>query len=172
MLAPARFMLRGVVRPLADGRAGTMRTIREMRRMIRRGRVNPSVRATALQLVAMTPQRDALGEIGALFHYVRDDIRYVGDVLDTETLADAAQTLRTRAGDCDDKCILLASLLETIGYPTRLIVSAHSQADAFEHVYLQVACGGEWLSLDPTEPVPVGWQPPAPLLLHVETGNE
>jgi transglutaminase-like putative cysteine protease len=159
----------GVVRSIPDGRAGTDATLRLMRAAVRRGRVDPEIRSTALHLTLLQPERDCYAEIGTLFAWVRDNIRYVGDVLGVETLAEARQTLRARAGDCDDQCVLLASLIESIGYATRFIVAAYTQGDLYEHVFLGVDCGdGALLALDPTEAQGVGWEPPEPLIRKIE----
>ncbi len=55
-----------------------------------------------------------------LHRFVRDNIRYIKDIRDVETVAYPDITLQQGQGDCDDKSVLLASLLESIGHPTPL----------------------------------------------------
>jgi len=162
--------LTGAVTICADGVPGTMQTLREMRRLVNAGRVNPQIRAVAINLTQLQPERSTLHEVAVLFEFVRDSIRYVGDVNDVETLTTPEKTLALRAGDCDDKSVLLASLLESIGYQTKFIVSSYLSPLVYEHVFVGVDCDGMLISLDPTEGGGVGHEPDAPLLRYVE-GN-
>jgi transglutaminase-like putative cysteine protease len=168
MFLPRSPELRGTLRRIPDGIAGTRRTLDLMREIVNRSRIDPEIRATAINLTLAQPERDEYGEVGQLFAFVRDRIRYVGDVNDVETLTDPIHTLHLEAGDCDDKVTLLASLLESIGYRTRFVVAAYNSADAFEHVILEVFCGGDWLALDPTESGGPGFEPAAPIIRATE----
>lgn len=151
------------------GQAAIDQTLRMMRQFVRAYRIDPIIRMTALQLIALVPERDRIAEIDAVFSFVRDKVRYVCDVLDVETLATPLVTLQTRAGDCDDKTTLLAALLESIGFPTRFVIAGYMSSDAFEHVYLEVQePGGEWLPLDPTELGGVGDEPAGAITRRVE----
>src|SRR5262245_34897577 len=93
-----------------------------MSELVREGSKNPAVRAAAVRIIqrANVPARDTRGEIGALFFFVRDAVRFTRDVWDVETLQGADYTLRTLAGDCDDKAVLLAALLRAVGSPAEL----------------------------------------------------
>lgn len=100
-------------------------------------------------------QKDFAGEAERCLTFVRDGIRYVRDIEGVETLHDAVTVLRMGAGDCDDKAILLAAMLLSIGHQVRYIAVAF-QPDAFEHVWLQDYINGKWVDLEPTEPIPFG----------------
>jgi len=63
---------------------------------------------------------------------------------------------------------LLASLLESVGYPTRFVVAAYHDPRQMEHVYLQAFAVGDWIDLDPTEPGELGNSPPDPLAIMIE----
>lgn len=149
------------VQPLPGGAAGVARTVGHMRRLVREGRKHPAIRAAALSIIGALAPRDTEGEARALFEFVRDQIRYVRDVHATETLAQAPITLAMHAGDCDDQVILLAALCESVGLPTRFVLSAHVTPGELDHVCLEVLAGDEWRGCDPTEAVPFGWLPPA-----------
>jgi len=156
---------------IQDGAPGVLQTVGYMRELVKMGRVNVSVRQAAELITLNFPQKDRLGEINGLFCYVRDRIRYVGDILDEETLKPAEFTLLTKCGDCDDKAVLLASLLESIGIPTRFVVTGYSTPDEFEHVYLMAMMHyGTFIEMDPTEPNAVGWSAPMPVVRYVEGG--
>lgn len=149
----------GHIVQLAGGLAGIQQTLAYMRQMVNEGRVDPQIRQAATSAVFLTPEKDEFSEIEAIFNYVRDNIRYVKDVHQVETLSTAAKTMQGRIGDCDDQTVLLAAMLEAVGYPTRFAVAAYRSGN-FEHVYLQVLGHGQWISLDPTENQVMGWEPP------------
>jgi transglutaminase-like putative cysteine protease len=104
-------------------------------------------------------QKDFTGESRRLFEYVRDEIRYVKDIDGIETLHPAEFVARQRAGDCDDKSILLAALLLSIGHTPRFIAVAFDP-DEFSHVWVQDYLEGDWVDLDPTEPIEMGQSVP------------
>jgi transglutaminase-like putative cysteine protease len=142
---------------LPGGEAGLRKTLRLMRLIVRYCKRDPLVRDLALRLVRPLPQRDYLAEVRALHAWVRDHIRYVKDVSDIETLHTVRRLLKQGQGDCDDKSVLLATLLESIGHKTRFaVIGLGSQ---FSHVLLETRVGASWLPLETTERVPMGWYP-------------
>jgi predicted transglutaminase-like cysteine proteinase len=134
-------------------------TLRLMRQLTRQGKKNYKVRRQALELTHHLPQKDRMGEINALFEFVRDKIRYVRDVYGVETLHTAEKVLHQRSGDCDDKAILLASMLESIGYPTRFLAMG-TRPEQFEHVIVEVRPYERWIPLETTNFVQLGYMPP------------
>jgi len=153
-----------VLMGLPSGIEGTRQTLRIMRNLALQGKTTPMVRQLAVQLTMSLPQKDWLSEINALFYFVRDNIRYVRDIRNVETLHTADRVLMNRAGDCDDKSVLLASLLESIGHPSRF-VAVGFKPDQCDHVYVETlrsanaprALQSSWMALETTEPVPPGW---------------
>lgn len=139
-----------------------------MRNLVRSGKKSPRVRQTAVLLTQNLPQKDREEEIKALYRFVRDRIRYVRDIRGVETLHTADRVLENKQGDCDDKSILLASLLESLGFQTRFIAIGFSppkklfgklSSSGYSHVLPEVLLRGEWVSLETTEPVGLGWFP-------------
>lgn len=167
LLAPTP-PLYGQVYHLPGGLAGIEKTIRVMRNLVNSYRVNLPLREQAKSIIWLTPERDSLAEVSALYEFVRDRVRYVRDVHDVETISSPDKVLAGKMGDCDDQAVLLATMLESVGYPTRFIVAGYSIPGEFEHVYLQVLVGHEWLDLDPTEHFPMGVAPPNPVSLMAE----
>lgn len=167
MLAPMP-ALSGTRVPLANGVRGVRDTLRLMRAAVREGRTDVRVRQAAISLIWLQPEKSEADEAGAIFEWVRDHIRYVRDVVDVETLSTAERTLAQQIGDCDDKSVLLAAMLESVGYPTRFVVAAYQAPRQFEHVYVQVFIDGQWVNADPTERGPLGYAPPDPLTLGIE----
>lgn len=105
-------------------------------------------------------QKDFAGEARVLLEFVRDQIRYVRDIADVETLHDPVTILNQQAGDCDDKCILLAALLLSIGFEHVQFVAIAEAPEQFTHVYCRTYVEGPgtaaWVDLEPTEPIPYG----------------
>lgn len=153
---------------MSPGMRGLNQTLHQMRRYVIDGRVNPLIRSAAASIVFLMPEKDGAAECAALFAFVRDQIRYMGDVHDVETLMSPQQTLALQYGDCDDQTVLLCSLFESIGYPTRFVVASYSDPTQFEHVYCQVCIDEEWIDCDPTEHNDFGWSPPAPIRIAFE----
>lgn len=143
---------------IPDGSAGILSTLQVMRTLVKAFSKNIIIRSLAVELVGNYAQKDYVGEVRELQAFVRDKIRYVKDVLDVETLQTPLVTLQVRSGDCDDKCTLLASLLQSIGHPTRFVAIGF-QPDVFEHVLVETRVKNGWIPLECTEPVEIGWYP-------------
>jgi len=167
MLAPV-VSLSGSLGALAPGEAGVYQTLALMRSMVNAHRTDLGMRNAATSAIFLTPERSELHEVESVFALVRDNIRYVRDVYGVETLTAPGKTLALRLGDCDDQSVLLATLLESVGYPTRFVVAAYQDAGQLEHVYVQTFAAGRWIDLDPTERRPLGWSAPDPLTLLIE----
>lgn len=134
-----------------------------MAAMIRRSIGRPVLREFAARLVRDLPQKDYRGEVAAVHAFVRDRVRYTLDPHGVELLQEPEYLLQERAGDCDDKSILVCSLLANLGHQTRLIAVGPSMRN-FSHVFAQVrdrtvknpADPQAWINLECTEPWPVG----------------
>lgn len=131
-----------------------------MRDMARAAIRDPAqkIRTLAMQLVANLPPRSYQREVYRLHQFVRDDIRYVRDPVGVELVSTPARTLDTRAGDCDDKSVLLAALLESLGHPTRFKAIA-LKGGPFSHVYVETKIGEAWVPLETIINRPMGWYP-------------
>lgn len=143
---------------IPEGPAGIAATLKCMGAFVRSGKKMMSIRNKAIDLSSGLDQKDYSGEVRCLHAFVRDYIRYIGDVTDVETVQSPDATLRLAAGDCDDKSVLLCALLESIGHPTRFVAVGMSPG-VYEHVYVETKIGNSWVPLETTEPVEVGWQP-------------
>ena len=127
-----------------------------MAKAVRMARGNPAIFELSRALVRRLAQKDSLGEMRAVHRFVRDDIRYVRDIRGMETLQTPDNTLDIGQGDCDDKAILVNSLLDHLGYPTRFIAVGF-RPGTFSHVYPEAFINGKgWIALETTEPWPLG----------------
>lgn len=146
---------------IPNGIDGVRATLKVMSALVRGGKKSPAVRAKALALTQHLRQKDRTGEIRALYEYVRDRIRYVRDIHNVETVHTPEQVMRQESGDCDDKAVLLASLLESIGHPSAFWAIGTKSRNQYSHVLVLTRVGPKsWLPLETTEPVAFGWRPP------------
>lgn len=148
-------------------------TLKLMRLLVLAGKIDPQVRAQAVSLVSACRQKDYGAEIACLFDFVQNEIRYVRDPAGWEALHAPRAVLEIGAGDCDDKSILLAALLESLDHPTQFVAVGFCPG-ALDHVYVETAwpgsrlrAPGHNLALDATEPRGLGWAPPNPRELMV-----
>ena len=144
---------------LPSGRSGTAETLKVMKRLAREGAKDPGVIQVASELVRDLPQYDRVGEICALHEFVRDSIRYTNDPLDIELVRTPRAILEMGVGDCDDKSILLSSLLRCIGRPSRFIAIQMKGTNGYSHVYVETPMGERWIALETIKPVAAGWSP-------------
>ena len=141
------------------GPAGTKATLARMVKLVRTWRKDPGIWKLSREIVRAVPAKDFRGQVERTFHWVKQHIRYVNDVRDVETLATPKATLEVASGDCDDMAILLASLLESIGHPTRFVALGFDDQN-YSHVLTETRLGSKWLSLDPTvASSTVDWKP-------------
>ncbi|HEY6018365.1 MAG TPA: transglutaminase-like domain-containing protein [Candidatus Paceibacterota bacterium] len=149
---------RSTLQALPDGVAGTRETLRLMVEMARKGKRTLAVRRLAQQILVDVPQKAWIAEVRSIQAYVRDHVRYTMDIRDIETLQTPEKTIEFNQGDCDDKSILVASLLESVNHPARFI-AVGQEPNAYEHVYVETRIANHWIPVETTEPVGLGWQP-------------
>lgn len=145
---------------ISGGRAGVRQTLNFMSHIVREWKRSPEIRSKTIQIVSKLPGKDWVAECDRVFQWVRDNIRYTMDIQDIETLQTPDVTLADSAGDCDDMAILICCMLESIGHKTRFKAIGIDGKGYLEHVYAQTLIGTIWVSLDSTEPYPMGWEPP------------
>lgn len=149
---PAAHMLCNI----PDGAAGVRATLKVMTRMVKAQRVLPRIREKVADLTMMS-MGNYTAEVNACFCYVRDAIRYLGDVNGVETLQEPIYTLDHGFGDCDDKSTLLACMLESISHPCRFVAAGYRAPNVYEHVWVETLIGREWIACETTENVDLGW---------------
>lgn len=149
-----------VLMALPEGADGVRATLKIMSALVKSGKKSGAVRQKALELTQSLRQKDRLGEIKALWSFVKNNIRYVRDINGVETVHTPEQILRQESGDCDDKALLLCALLESIGHPSAFWAIGTKEPGKFSHVMALTRIGEKrWLPLETTEPVSFGWGP-------------
>jgi transglutaminase-like putative cysteine protease len=144
---------------LPNGREGVRATLNIMSSIVRAYKALPWVRNFANEMTRSLPQKSYMRQAEALFYFVRDRIRYVHDIAGMEMVQTPDVTLHRGSGDCDDKSVLLAVLLQSLGHPTRFIAMG-TKPGRFSHVFVETKVGNSWVPLDATEANPPGWRPP------------
>jgi hypothetical protein len=139
--------------PLLAGDQGTQQTVELMRRLVDEALADQDFVNLAVRIVKTVPAYQDMGEVQALYRWVKQNIRFTKDPVTKEKLYPPQQLLKIKAGDCDDISMLLGAFLLALGYPARLItISANpSQPNEFSHVYAEgeVPPGsGQWIPMD------------------------
>lgn len=132
-------------------------TLSKMRSVIRKASKRQFSRELALKLTGGLKQKDYESEARIIHYWVRDYIRYVRDPRGLELLHAPEEIFLNRAGDCDDKTILAASMLLSIGHKVRLV--AVGKDGRYKHVLPEVLLKIEengreqlkWVQMETTE---------------------
>ena len=147
------------------GRRGTIVSAGLIANLVREGSRDFYVRQRAIEIFreAGAPPKDRWAEVCALFHWVRNNVRYTRDIFRMELLHTPRRMLELRAGDCDDMTILLGAMLVSTGHPVRLALTGfrRKRPHSYSHIYPEVNVRGNWIALDATMGEPIGWAPPA-----------
>lgn len=141
-----------------------------MRALTAEGSSDPRIRATALHITRdLAPDasgnpnrrnRRAIAE--AVYAWVVKHVHFANDPHGVEMLQKPHVTLGFAAGDCDDHSILVASLLEALGVPTRFRL--WGLGDQPSHVLPEFQDdAGTWHTVDTSRPNGIGYVPGIPL---------
>ena len=147
------------------GAKGTLATAGIIGRLIQAGAKDFYARQKAIEVFRAYGVRpkNRIGEVCALFDFVKRNIRYTRDIFRVELLHSARRMLELRAGDCDDMTILLGAMLLSTGHPVRLVLAGFrkNRPHAYSHIYPEANVSGRWIAIDATVDKPMGWAPPA-----------
>lgn len=151
--------------------------IRYIRKMVDKSVTDPKVRAHVASVLSKkcgkdergktvwcVPERDHRREIQAIFDDVQNNVRYTGDIRDVDTYQTAGRTLSLGIEDCDGYSIMLASMLKSVGYATKVRVIRTKDSSDWNHIFVLVglpqANPKQWMALDGSVRQPMGWHPP------------
>jgi len=104
---------------------------------------------------ARVADNDQGRQVETVLTFVRRRLTYVRDPVESEYVISPIELLaqiiagQQAYGDCEDHCLLLNSMLASIGFPTRFVATALDGADWWNHVISSVFVGGRWVNLDP-----------------------
>jgi len=93
---------------------------------------NNIIRWKTLEVVSNNPGQYSMNQLCDLYDFVNNNITYVPNSGDFYPQS-VEQTLSAESGNCVDQSLLLASMIESLGGWTRLVVN-----DACDHAYVEV----------------------------------
>lgn len=160
---------------ISSGDRGTEQTIAKMVEKAREGAHHPGIRVAtdrAIRLAGVAP-KDYLGELRAIYEYVKANCRYALDPRGLEQVSGAPMTLLTTGtGDCDDLAVTVVAMAGSYGHPGafRTVKADPARPDEYSHVYpllgLRRPEGMRWIAADVTQlNTSFGWEPPADRVL-------
>lgn len=143
---------------IPDGRPGLDAKLRKIRALVEEAKRDPWFRSNAAAIVRHVAERDQVGEVEAVWQFVRDHVRYLRDPWSADGLEVFTTPKRllqdiasgTAAEDCDGHVILASALIETIGYPTRYRIGG-VPPDHFRHIWLEAQTNKGWLPVELTK---------------------
>lgn len=161
------------------GDTAVVNTATKMKDIINSSAKNPYIRRWSEQILAKANVKayDWIGEINAIFTWVRDNIRYTHDPRGIEYLQTPPVLLQliergeTPMGDCDDMTMLSLSLLKSIGYDVALKITSYRNDKTYQHVYglvsLKTPMTG-WIPIDCIKPnKELGFEAPNPTRVYI-----
>lgn len=139
---------------------------------IQQGRKDPSIRRLASRILTQrcgnswcVEEKDWFGEVSAIFGWMRHNTRYTLDPYSLELFQKPKRAVQFGTTDCDDQTILAGSLLQSVGYPVRIVIIDTGHG-GWSHVYLHIGLPPmdprRWISFDLTATKEqLGWEMPA-----------
>lgn len=147
-------------------------TVTIMQSLIKKYQVHPLVRYFNNQILKDIEPYNKLGELTAIYNFVRDNVRYTSDpqALDNKSdteyiqapnyMLQLIQRFGKATGDCDDMTTLGLTLLSNIGFHVRIKVAGY-RGSGYSHVYGQVLVKSNWINFDAIRPnKQLGWETP------------
>ena len=151
---------------LSRGWSGTNQTVEKIRQMVDESLTDPVVVLTAQNLIRHLPERDTDGEIQAVSNFVRRNIRYTHESIETlkspRVLIDEIKRYGKAVGDCDDHVILWAALHKSLGNRVRFKVISQRRDKLANHIFAEVYSPKRgWITDDTiVKNQPLGWKVP------------
>ena len=83
---------------------------------------DPLIRRIATKIVTSSGcESNKPCQAKAVYYFVRDNVKYVSDPVNFEYVEDPKEVLYTQGADCESGTLLLAALLESIGFNAELV---------------------------------------------------
>lgn len=154
------------LRTIGEGWTGTDDTVEQVYRLVNEAILDPVVVLEARNIVRYVPERDKDAESRAISAYVRKNLRYTKESV--ETLTAPATMIReihkygNFTEDCDGATLLWLTLHRAIGFQVRARVISQRKDGMASHIFGQVQIADRWVTDDTIcKNKPYGWEPPA-----------
>lgn len=135
---------------------------------------DPRMRQIGLEVTKSCPARADMCELEMIYRFVKDNIRYTGDIAMKDTFQSAYRTMQFAGGDCDDHAGLVAVLAMENGFTCKFRITSNTGA-TWDHIFTIVGvpkvAPRRWVPLDTTLPRGnVGTHPPMAKYRDFEIG--
>jgi predicted transglutaminase-like cysteine proteinase len=130
----------------------TEETIKKMHELVRKAKTDYEFINLIRDMVKGCPAKDSMCEMRTVYNSFKKTIRYILDPAQLELISSVWETMKNRAGDCDDFAILLSASAGAIGLPYRFVTirSDPTRPNEDSHIWTQVLIKNSWIDLDPT----------------------
>jgi hypothetical protein len=150
---------------LRNGKQGSLQTAYQMARLVREDTVrDEGLQRFAAQILinnGLDSHSDKRAIVDTLYRYVQQQIKYIHDPAGAfDSVSSARETIAKGFGDCDDKAVLLATLLALVGQEPRFVLAKYRErSKGFDHIYNDIVLpNGERLALDTCSGNSAGWE--------------
>jgi len=92
---------------------------------------DPNIKQIATKISTLSCDGNKICQAKALYYFVRDNIEYVADPVNKEYWESGIEVMNSGGGDCESGSFLLASLEESIGVDSELVLITG-------HAYLRI----------------------------------
>lgn len=129
--------------------------LKVLEKLRQRYQTSPAVREFTLSILGHIGQNDREGQISVCNNWVKQAITYVNDPEGVEYVTSPLRYIEKYNnneplyGDCDCHSLLLASMLGSLGFITRLVGVMMDGTDEFNHVIVGVKLDHELRLVDP-----------------------
>lgn len=153
------------LRTIGEGWTGTDETVEQSYRLMNEACLDPVVVMEARNIVRFVQERDKEAESRAISAYVRKNLRYTKESVETLTaprqMIDEIHKYKNFTEDCDGATLLWMTLHRAIGFKVRARVISQRHDGMASHIFGQVEIGGKWITDDTIcKDKPYGWGPP------------
>lgn len=142
------------------GDEGIKNTLIAMKQLVIDTDQNRIVKQTAQKIIKNISPTDHIGQIKAIFSWVKNNMKYVRDIRGVEELTRPDITIQSiekgeylHSADCDDFAMLLSALLRAVGFQTRLEAVAIKSDKQYDHARVSVynPDTAKWICLEGTK---------------------
>jgi hypothetical protein len=116
---------------------------------------DPRMREIGLAVTEACRARDDMCELFAIYSFVKQNVRYTGDITYKDTFQTAWRTLQMGGGDCDDMSVLNCVLAMENGFQTKFRITSNT-GSTWDHIFALAGvpkhAPRKWVILDTTLP--------------------
>jgi transglutaminase-like putative cysteine protease len=85
-------------------------------------RNDPPIKQTATKIASLSCEQDRICHAKAIYYFVRNNYKYVGDPFKREYVQDPKEFLQVGGGDCEDGAIALGALMNSVGIESQIVL--------------------------------------------------